>query len=72
MAKRKTARGSKKKRGRPPLSKAERRSKNVVFRLDPTELTALERKASEDGVSKSEILRRAIRKFLGLSKPPDR
>jgi len=58
---------AKKRMGRPPLIEEERKSKNVVFRLDPGEVAALERRAIEEDIPKSEVIRKAIRKYLGLS-----
>ena len=45
------------------------RVKRVQLYLDPAEHEALERKATEEGVSMSELLRRIVREHLGLGKP---
>ena len=48
--------------GRPPIPDRERK-KPLVFRLNASELRALERKAQSLGLTKSEAIRAAIRRF---------
>jgi predicted DNA binding CopG/RHH family protein len=43
--------------GRPPIPKAERRSKRIELRLSAAELRQLERKARAKGLNVSEFLR---------------
>ncbi len=51
--------------GRPPLPEAERKSHPIVVRLEPGDLSALERKARELGISRTEAIRKAIKRFAG-------
>lgn len=53
----------KKKRGRPPLPKGQKKRHIIAFKLDDGELAALKRKARQLGVSKSETIREAIQRF---------
>ena len=54
-----------KKLGRPPLPDAVRKTQPVVVRLDPKDLAAIERKARSLGLSKTEAIREAIKRFAG-------
>ncbi len=51
------------------MSAAVSRVKRTQVYLDPAEREALKRKATEEGVSMSELLRRIVREQLGLGKP---
>ena len=51
------------------MSPAVSRVKRTQVYLDPAEHKALKQKATEEGVSMSELLRRIVRKQLGLGKP---
>jgi len=54
---------AKRKRGRPALPKGEKKRHIIAFKLDDAELAALKRKAKKLGISKSEAIREAIKKF---------
>ncbi len=56
---------AKRKRGRPALPKGEKKRHLLAFKLDDAELAALKRKAKKLGISKSEAIREAIKKFAG-------
>jgi hypothetical protein len=50
-----------------------RRYKNRQFRFLPEELNALKQRAEADGLSEAEVLRKALRAYLGLrcdAQPP--
>jgi len=51
--------------GRPPLPKSEKKRHVIPFKVDDRELRDLDRKAKELGLSRSEVIRLAIRKFIG-------
>ena len=51
--------------GRPPLPKTEKKRHVIPFKVDDRELRELDRKAKELGVSRSEVIRVAIKKFTG-------
>ena len=55
--------GKKGKMGRPPLPEAQRKSKPIVVRLEPKDLKSLERKAKHLGLSRTEAIREAIKRF---------
>ena len=52
-----------KKRGRPALPKGEKKRHIIAFKLDDAELAALKRKAKKQGVSISEAIRDAIKRY---------
>ncbi len=52
------------KMGRPPLPKAEKKRHIVAFKLDDEELKAIDRKAKELGLSRSELIREGIKLIL--------
>ena len=54
---------AKRKRGRPALPKGEKKRHIIAFKLDDAELAALKRRAKKLGISKSEAIREAIKKF---------
>ena len=54
----------KKRMGRPPLPKRERKRHFVAYKLDDAELKALDRKARELKVSRSDVIREAMKAFL--------
>ena len=49
--------------GRPTLPKSEKKRHVIPFKVDDGELRELDRKAKELGVSRSEVIRLAIKKF---------
>ncbi len=51
--------------GRPPLPKAEKKRHVIPFKVDDRELRELDRKARELGLSRSELIRLAIRRLWG-------
>ena len=51
--------------GRPPVPKSEKKRHVIPFKVDDSELKALERKAKELGLSRSEMIRLAIQKLTG-------
>ena len=51
--------------GRPPLPKSEKKRHVIPFKVDDRELRDLDRKAKELGLSRSEVIRLAIRKLIG-------
>jgi hypothetical protein len=51
--------------GRPPLPKKEKKRHVIPFKVDDRELRELDRKAKELRVSRSEVIRLAIRRFFG-------
>ena len=51
------------------MPRAVSRVKRAQLYLDPAEHEALKRKATEEGVSMSELLRRIVKACLGLGKP---
>jgi len=51
--------------GRPALPKGEKKRHVVPFKVDDTELRELNRKARELGLSRSEVIRLAVKKLLG-------
>ena len=53
-----------KRMGRPPLPRRDRKRHVIAFKLDDGEIAALKRKARELGVSISETIREAIRRFV--------
>ena len=55
----------KKKMGRPPLPKRERKRHFVALKLDDAELKALDKKARELRLSRSEVIRKAMSRLLG-------
>ncbi len=61
MAKRK---GSKKGPGRPSLPRHEKKRHVIPFKVDDTELRNLDRKAKDLGMSRSEVIRLAIKKLI--------
>ena len=64
MAKKKAG-TTKRRMGRPPLPKRERRRHLIPFKVDDDELKALDRKARELGVSRSEVIREALGRVIG-------
>ena len=50
----------KKKMGRPPLPKGEKKRHIIAFKIDDAELKALDRKARELGLSRSEVIREGM------------
>ena len=57
--------GKKRGRGRPALPKSEKKRHLVNFKLDDGELKALDRKARELGLSRSEVLREGMKRIVG-------
>ncbi len=55
----------KKKMGRPPLPKNEKKRHIVAFKVDDGELKAIDRKARELKLSRSEVVREVVMKFVG-------
>ncbi len=55
----------KKRMGRPPLSQATKKRNILAFKLDDAELGALKRKARSLGISVSEAIRAAVKRFTG-------
>ena len=51
--------------GRPPVPKTEKKRHVIPFKVDDGELRELDSKAKELGVSRSEVIRLAIRRFIG-------
>jgi hypothetical protein len=51
--------------GRPPVPRSEKKRHVIPFKVDDAELKDLDRKARELGLSRSEVIRLAIRGFLG-------
>ena len=51
--------------GRPPVPKSEKKRHVIPFKVDDSELKALDRKAKELGLSRSEMIRLAIQKLTG-------
>ncbi len=51
--------------GRPPLPKTEKKRHVIPFKVDDKELRDLDRKAKDLGVSRSELIRLAIKRLLG-------
>ncbi len=51
--------------GRPPLPKTEKKRHVIPFTVDDKELRDLDRKAKDLGVSRSELIRLAIKRLLG-------
>lgn len=51
--------------GRPPVPKSEKKRHVIPFKVDDSELKALDRKAKELGLSRSEMIRLAIQKLSG-------
>jgi len=51
--------------GRPPLPKTEKKRHVIPFKVDDKELRDLDRKAKDLGVSRSELIRQAIKRLLG-------
>lgn len=51
--------------GRPPVPKSEKKRHPIPFKVDDSELKALDRKAKELGLSRSEMIRLAIQKLTG-------
>ena len=51
--------------GRPPLPKSEKKRHVIPFKVDDRELRDLDRKAKELDLSRSEVIRLAIRKLIG-------
>ncbi len=52
-------------RGRPPLPKGEKKRHFVALKLDDAELKALDKKAKELGLSRSEVIREGMKGILG-------
>lgn len=50
---------------RPPLPKTEKKRHVIPFKVDDKELRNLDRKAKDLGVSRSELIRLAIKRLLG-------
>lgn len=59
------AKGEGRKPGRPPVPKSEKKRHVIPFKVDDSELKALDRKAKELGLSRSEMIRLAIQKLTG-------
>lgn len=55
---------TKRKMGRPPVPKGKQKRHFVAFKLDDSQVVALERKAKALGLSKSDAIREAIRRFV--------
>jgi hypothetical protein len=51
--------------GRPPVPKSEKKRHVIPFKVDDVERKALDRKAKELGLSRSEMIRLAIQKLIG-------
>ena len=51
--------------GRPPVPKSEKKRHVIPFKVDDSELKALDRKAKDLGLSRSEMIRLAIQKLTG-------
>lgn len=49
--------------GRPPVPKSEKKRHVIPFKVDDSELKALDRKAKDLGLSRSEMIRLAIQKL---------
>jgi hypothetical protein len=58
-------RGSKPRMGRPPIRKSERRRHVIPLRLDDAELRALDTRAAQLEVSRSQFIRDAVMGALG-------
>lgn len=56
--------GRKRGRGRPPKPKAERKRHMLNFKVDDAELKAIDRKAMELGLSRSEVIREGMKLIL--------
>ena len=52
-------------RGAIPVPRSEKKRHVIPFKVDDSELTALDRKAKELGLSRSEMIRLAIQKLTG-------
>ncbi len=62
MSKRK---GTKRGPGRPSLPRHEKKRHVIPFKVDDAELRELDRKAKELGLSRSEVIRLAIKNLVG-------
>jgi hypothetical protein len=51
--------------GRPPVPKGEKKRHVIPFKVDDTELRELNRKAGELGLTRSELIRLAVKKLVG-------
>jgi metal-responsive CopG/Arc/MetJ family transcriptional regulator len=51
-------------RGRPPLPKAEKKRNVINLKVDDAELKAIDRRAKELRLTRSELVREAIRRIL--------
>jgi hypothetical protein len=51
--------------GRPPVPKSVKKRHVIPFKVDDAELKALDRKAKDMGLSRSEMIRLAIQKLTG-------
>jgi len=56
---------NKKRMGRPPLPKREKKRHVIPFKIDDADLKALDSKARELKLSRSEVIRKAIKRLLG-------
>ena len=54
----------KRKRGRPPKKKSEKKRHMINLKVDDAELKALDDRAEELGISRSDLLREAIRRVM--------
>jgi hypothetical protein len=54
----------KKKRGRPALPKGEKKRHIIAFKIDDAEMKALDRKARELKLSRSEVIREGMKRIL--------
>ncbi len=64
MGKSRKRKTTKTRMGRPPLPKGEKKRHLIPFKVDDDELKALDRKAGELGVSRSELIRDAIERVI--------
>ena len=60
--------GKKARMGRPPKPKSEQKRHFVGFKLDDADLAALKRKAKSLGLSLSDTIRDAVRRFVAGDK----
>jgi hypothetical protein len=54
----------KKRRGRPPLPKGEKKRHIIAFKIDDGELKALDKTARELKLSRSEVIREGMKKMF--------
>ncbi len=52
-------------RGRPALPKGEKKRHMLNFKVDDAELKAIDKKARELGLSRSDVIREGVKKILG-------